>query len=165
MHKGKHSLCMCALCSNMCMLACLPVLSGHDEHLIPYSLVQPVQVQTKRPVIFSPSLLSRGLIERLLQPAESGLNFNTCPPGMHTAYLLIHTHDLQTFFNWVNKDVENSSFDHHNIASPVFPVVWRTYSGFRETRQKSILVGFLHTRAGSGHTAAVNTGCHQPGDE
>ncbi|XP_029365059.1 caspase recruitment domain-containing protein 10 isoform X2 [Echeneis naucrates] len=53
---------------------------SHEEHLIPYSLVQPVQVQTKRPVIFSPSLLSRGLIERLLQPAESGLNFNTCPP-------------------------------------------------------------------------------------
>ncbi|XP_069005607.1 caspase recruitment domain-containing protein 10 [Embiotoca jacksoni] len=52
----------------------------HEDHLIPYSLVQPVQVQTKRPVIFSPSLLSRGLIERLLQPAESGLKFNTCPP-------------------------------------------------------------------------------------
>ncbi|XP_029293657.1 caspase recruitment domain-containing protein 10 [Cottoperca gobio] len=52
----------------------------HEEHLIPYSLVQPVQVQTKRPVIFSPSLLSCGLIERLLQPAESGLKFNTCPP-------------------------------------------------------------------------------------
>ncbi|XP_074511565.1 caspase recruitment domain-containing protein 10 isoform X2 [Sebastes fasciatus] len=52
----------------------------HEEHLIPYSLVQPVQVQTKRPVIFSPSLLSCRLIERLLQPAESGLKFNTCPP-------------------------------------------------------------------------------------
>ncbi|KAF7649716.1 hypothetical protein LDENG_00137090 [Lucifuga dentata] len=52
----------------------------HEEHLIPYSLVQPVRVQTKRPVLFSPSLLSRGLIERLLQPAESGLEFNTCPP-------------------------------------------------------------------------------------
>lgn len=52
----------------------------HEDHLIPYSIVQPVQVQTQRPVIFSPSLLSRGLIERLLQPAESGLKFNTCPP-------------------------------------------------------------------------------------
>lgn len=52
----------------------------HEDHLIPYSLVQPVQVKTKRPVIFSPSLLSRGLIERLLQPAESGLKFNTCQP-------------------------------------------------------------------------------------
>ncbi|KAE8282919.1 Caspase recruitment domain-containing protein 11 CARD-containing MAGUK protein 1 [Larimichthys crocea] len=52
----------------------------HEDHLIPYSVVQPVQVPTKRPVIFSPSLLSRGLIERLLQPAESGLKFNTCPP-------------------------------------------------------------------------------------
>uniref|UniRef100_A0A4W6DKD3 Guanylate kinase-like domain-containing protein n=1 Tax=Lates calcarifer TaxID=8187 RepID=A0A4W6DKD3_LATCA len=65
---------------NVCAPARVPVPSGHEEHLIPYSLVQPVQVQTKRPVIFSPSLLSRGLIERLLQPAESGLNFNTCPP-------------------------------------------------------------------------------------
>ncbi|KAL6103325.1 card10 [Pungitius sinensis] len=52
----------------------------HEEHLIPYSLVQPMQVQTKRPVIFSPSVLSRGLIERLMQPAESGLKFNICPP-------------------------------------------------------------------------------------
>ncbi|XP_057716562.1 caspase recruitment domain-containing protein 11 [Corythoichthys intestinalis] len=52
----------------------------YEEHLIPYSLVQPVKVDTKRPVIFSPSLLSHGLIERLLQPVESGLQFNTCAP-------------------------------------------------------------------------------------
>ncbi|XP_072299837.1 caspase recruitment domain-containing protein 10 isoform X2 [Eucyclogobius newberryi] len=52
----------------------------HEEHLIPYSLVKPLQVQTKRPVIFSPSLLSRGLIERLMQPVDSSLNFSTCPP-------------------------------------------------------------------------------------
>ncbi|RVE69178.1 hypothetical protein OJAV_G00075230 [Oryzias javanicus] len=50
----------------------------HEEHLIPYSLVRPIKVETKRPVIFAPSLLSRGLIERLLQPAESGLKFTTC---------------------------------------------------------------------------------------
>ncbi|XP_068193006.1 caspase recruitment domain-containing protein 11 [Antennarius striatus] len=52
----------------------------HEEHLNPYSVVHPVQSQTKRPVIFSPSLLSRGLIERMLQPAESGLTFDTCQP-------------------------------------------------------------------------------------
>ncbi|KAM6957867.1 caspase recruitment domain-containing protein 10 [Aplochiton taeniatus] len=51
-----------------------------EEHLIPYSMVQPVRVQSKRPVIFTPSILSRGLIERLLQPADSGLDFNTCQP-------------------------------------------------------------------------------------
>ncbi|KAM9392736.1 caspase recruitment domain-containing protein 11 [Pholidichthys leucotaenia] len=51
-----------------------------EEHLVPYSLVQLVQVQTKRPVIISPSVLSHGLIEKLLQPAESGLKFNVCPP-------------------------------------------------------------------------------------
>ncbi|XP_075888337.1 caspase recruitment domain-containing protein 10 isoform X2 [Nelusetta ayraudi] len=52
----------------------------HEDHLIPYSVVKPVAVQTKRPVIFSPSILSRRLIERLLQPSESGLMFNTCQP-------------------------------------------------------------------------------------
>ncbi|XP_055008781.1 caspase recruitment domain-containing protein 10 isoform X2 [Boleophthalmus pectinirostris] len=51
----------------------------HEEHLIPYSLVKPLQVETKRPVVFSPSLLSRGLIERLMQPADASLNFSTCP--------------------------------------------------------------------------------------
>lgn len=67
---------------------CLAVPQGHEEHLIPYSMVQPVYVQTKRPVIFSPSILSRGLIERLLQPAESGLMFDTCSPGTCTAITL-----------------------------------------------------------------------------
>ncbi|CAL9693660.1 unnamed protein product [Knipowitschia caucasica] len=52
----------------------------HEEHLIPYSLVKPFQIQTKRPVVFSPCLLSRRLIEKLIQPADSSLNFSTCPP-------------------------------------------------------------------------------------
>ncbi|XP_016414910.1 caspase recruitment domain-containing protein 11-like [Sinocyclocheilus rhinocerous] len=52
----------------------------HEEQLIPFSLVQMVVVFSKRPVVFSPSILSRGIIERLLQPAESGLDFNTCHP-------------------------------------------------------------------------------------
>ncbi|XP_042575343.1 caspase recruitment domain-containing protein 11 [Cyprinus carpio] len=52
----------------------------HEEQLIPFSLVQMVGVFSKRPVVFSPSILSRGIIERLLQPAQSGLDFNTCHP-------------------------------------------------------------------------------------
>ncbi|XP_061829485.1 caspase recruitment domain-containing protein 11 [Nerophis lumbriciformis] len=52
----------------------------HEDHFIPYSLVQPMKVHTKRPVIFSPSLLSRGLIERLLKRVESCLQYNTCVP-------------------------------------------------------------------------------------
>ncbi|KPP66867.1 hypothetical protein Z043_114590 [Scleropages formosus] len=60
------------------------VFSGQEENLIPYSLVEPVVVTSRRPVIFSPSVLSRGLIERLLQPADSGLDFNTCHPGKRT---------------------------------------------------------------------------------
>lgn len=80
---------------NVCVCLC----SGHEEHLIPYSMVQPIQVKTKRPVIFSPSLLSRGLIERLLQPAESGLDFNTCQPGTHThmqTHMVIYIVSLHT---------------------------------------------------------------------
>ncbi|XP_051790880.1 caspase recruitment domain-containing protein 10-like [Erpetoichthys calabaricus] len=53
-----------------------------EENLIPYSLVRPTPVKSKRPIIFSPSLLSSGLIERLLQPAQSGLEFNTCHPDV-----------------------------------------------------------------------------------
>lgn len=155
-----------ALCSNVCLSSFVPVPSGHEEHLIPYSVVQPVQVQTKRPVIFSPSLLSRGLIERLLQPAESGLKFNTCPPGMRTANILIHTHKNT---DKVSEQKDDSSCSHHMIHHSLlfylFPAVCRAYPGFRETRQESVLVGFLQSRAGSGHTAAVNTGCHQPGTE
>ncbi|XP_060721174.1 caspase recruitment domain-containing protein 10 isoform X1 [Tachysurus vachellii] len=72
----------------------------HEEHLIPYSMVQPVKVECKRPVIFSPSVLSHGLIERLLQPADSGLLFNTCPlepipvseRNDKGVFLLDHTH-------------------------------------------------------------------------
>ncbi|KAG1966976.1 caspase recruitment domain-containing protein 11 isoform X1 [Pimephales promelas] len=52
----------------------------HEEQLIPFSLVQMIRVSSKRPVVFCPSLLSRGIIERLLQPVESGLDFNTCHP-------------------------------------------------------------------------------------
>lgn len=77
----------------------------HEEHLIPYSLVKPLQIQTKRPVIFSPSLLSRRLIERLMQPAESSLKFNTCPPehihvserGDKTVFLLESYTAVQAF--------------------------------------------------------------------
>lgn len=82
-------LCTCTLCVNVFVL--VSAMPGHEDHLIPYSLVQPVQVKTKRPVIFSPSLLSRGLIERLLQPAESGLKFNTCQPGICTTHRPIHS--------------------------------------------------------------------------
>lgn len=67
---------------------CVVVTQGYEEHLIPYSVVQPVHIQTKRPVIFSPSILSRGLIERLMQPAESGLMFDTCSPGMWTSIII-----------------------------------------------------------------------------
>lgn len=129
--------------------------------MIPYSVVQPVHIQTKRPVIFSPSILSHGLIERLLQPAESGLMFNTCLPGTCTTNRLHQPHVAPN----ASKQTSDSSFDYHMIHHSLLSVVCRAYSGFRETRQDSVPIGFLQSRAGSGHTAAVNTGCYQPGNE
>lgn len=74
---------------------CVAVPQGHEDHLIPYSVVQPVHIQAKRPVIFSPSILSRGLIERLLQPAESALMYDTCSPGKWTEITLFATGQLK----------------------------------------------------------------------
>lgn len=105
---------------NVCVASCVPVPSGHEEHLIPYSVVQPVQVQTKRPVIFSPSLLSHGLIERLLQPAESGLKFNTCQHGMCTASTLHHTHDAPN----ASEQTSASSLDYHVIHHSLLGFLW-----------------------------------------
>lgn len=83
-------------CEHICVAFVFVCMSGHEEQLIPYSLVQMIHVSSKRPVIFSPSVLSRSIIERLLQPAESALDFDTCQPGMTppTAFitpLMIHT--------------------------------------------------------------------------
>lgn len=68
------------------------VFVGHEEQLIPFSLVQMVGVFSKRPVVFSPSILSRGIIERLLQPAQSGLDFNTCHPGTAADFHYSYNH-------------------------------------------------------------------------
>lgn len=97
----------------MCVPSRVAVLSGHEEQLNPYSVVQPMQVEAKRPVIFSPSLLSHGLIERLLQPAESGLKFNTCPPGTYTACELHLSHNAPN----ASKVKGDSSIDHRLTAS------------------------------------------------
>lgn len=132
---------------------CVVVTQGHEEHLIPYSVVQPVHIQTKRPVIFSPSILSRGLIERLMQPAESGLMFDTCSPGMWTSITL--------FCNRKAKIQQNNRVfpaSCHLTHINLLPVVCRAYSGFRETRQNSVSTGFLQLGPHSRHTPAVVTG-------
>ncbi|KAI5087554.1 caspase recruitment domain-containing protein 10-like, partial [Silurus meridionalis] len=100
--KVRQSLFFCLTVLSQCyslirVCVCVCVCVCHEEHLIPYSLVQPMQVECKRPVIFSPSVLSHGLIERLLQPADSGLHFNTCPPASEhkdkSVFLLDQRHD------------------------------------------------------------------------
>uniref|UniRef100_A0A3Q2XLX9 Guanylate kinase-like domain-containing protein n=1 Tax=Hippocampus comes TaxID=109280 RepID=A0A3Q2XLX9_HIPCM len=89
----RHVFCAFSFASK-CVCACIDL--GQEEHLIPYSLVQPVKVGSKRPVIFSPSLLSRGLIERMMQPVDSGLQYNTCAPGRSQIMRIIPTTNAKT---------------------------------------------------------------------
>lgn len=133
---------------------CVIVTQGHEEHLIPYSVVQPVHIQTKRPVIFSPSILSRGLIERLMQPAESGLMFDTCSPGMWTSIMIFFFAKGRPKYSRAIVFPASCHLPHINLLH----VVCRAYSGFRETRQNSVPTGFLQPRPHSRHTPAVVTG-------
>lgn len=134
--------------------SCVAVAQGHEDHLIPYSVVQPVHIQKKRPVIFSPSILSRGLIERLLQPAESALMYDTCSPGKWTAITLYIQQDSEKynrtkeFFHQLPSDTKQ------NMLS----VVCRAYCGFRDTRQDSVPARFLQSRPHSRHTPAGDRG-------
>ncbi|XP_072348650.1 caspase recruitment domain-containing protein 11-like [Scyliorhinus torazame] len=54
-----------------------------DEKILPYSLVQPITVQQKRPVIIMPTLLARALMHRLLQ-SPSASEFNIVQPEIVT---------------------------------------------------------------------------------
>ncbi|XP_078387719.1 caspase recruitment domain-containing protein 11-like [Cetorhinus maximus] len=50
-----------------------------NDKILPYSLVQPITVREKRPVIIMPTLLAKALMHRLLQ-SSSALEFNVVQP-------------------------------------------------------------------------------------
>ncbi|XP_067875642.1 caspase recruitment domain-containing protein 11-like isoform X2 [Heterodontus francisci] len=54
-----------------------------DEKIVPYSLVQPITVQQKRPVIIMPTLLAKALMQRLLQ-LPSASEFSVVQPEIVT---------------------------------------------------------------------------------
>nr|XP_033785794.1 caspase recruitment domain-containing protein 10 isoform X2 [Geotrypetes seraphini] len=56
-----------------------PSQDEDEEFLLkPYSVLWPRKVQTRRPVIFSPPVLARGLIRSLLELPASRLDFDVC---------------------------------------------------------------------------------------
>ncbi|NXH90081.1 CAR10 protein, partial [Edolisoma coerulescens] len=55
--------------------------SDPDTNLKPYSLVRPVVVKTRRPVVLSPSCIAPRLIRNLLDLPTSRLDFHVCPAG------------------------------------------------------------------------------------
>lgn len=48
--------------------------------LIPYSLVRPIHCERRRPVLFTPTMLAKTLVQKLLN-SGGALEFNICKPG------------------------------------------------------------------------------------
>ncbi|XP_040296615.1 caspase recruitment domain-containing protein 11 [Bufo bufo] len=48
-------------------------------NLVPYSLVHPIHVERRRPVLFAPSMLAKTIIQKLLN-SSGALEFNICKP-------------------------------------------------------------------------------------
>lgn len=48
--------------------------------LIPYSLVRPIHCERRRPVLFTPTMLAKPLVQKLLN-SGGALEFNICKPG------------------------------------------------------------------------------------
>ncbi|XP_075036000.1 caspase recruitment domain-containing protein 11 isoform X2 [Mixophyes fleayi] len=52
-------------------------------NLVPYSLVQPIHSEKRKPVLFAPSILAKTIIQKLLN-SSGALEFNTCKPDIAT---------------------------------------------------------------------------------
>lgn len=48
--------------------------------LIPYSLVRPIHCERRRPILFTPTMLAKTLVQKLLN-SGGALEFNICKPG------------------------------------------------------------------------------------
>ncbi|XP_067329818.1 caspase recruitment domain-containing protein 11-like [Anolis sagrei] len=63
--------------------------------LVPYSSVRPVHCDRRRPVLFSPTMLSKTFIQKLLN-AGGALEFNLCKPDIITKEEFLRRHKSET---------------------------------------------------------------------
>lgn len=76
------------LMERKCQHECLVFYSDLDSEseinkrlsLIPYSLVRPIHCERRRPVLFTPTMLAKTLVQKLLN-SGGALEFNICKPG------------------------------------------------------------------------------------
>uniref|UniRef100_A0A8C3LT41 Caspase recruitment domain-containing protein 11 n=1 Tax=Chrysolophus pictus TaxID=9089 RepID=A0A8C3LT41_CHRPC len=54
-----------------------------NKRLIPYSLVRPIHCERRRPVLFTPTVLAKSLVQKLLN-SGGALEFNICKPDIVT---------------------------------------------------------------------------------
>lgn len=58
---------------------------GKNLSLIPYSLVHAVRCERRRPVLFTPTMLAKALVQKLLN-SGGAMEFTMCKPGRHAPY-------------------------------------------------------------------------------
>ncbi|XP_039216694.1 caspase recruitment domain-containing protein 11 isoform X4 [Crotalus tigris] len=63
--------------------------------LIPYSLVKPTHCDCRRPVLFSPTMLAKTLVQKLLN-SGGALEFNLCKPDIITKEEFFRRHSTET---------------------------------------------------------------------
>lgn len=67
-----------------CLVLCSDLDSESEPDkklsLIPYSLVRPIHCERRRPVLFTPTMLAKPLVQKLLN-SGGALEFNICKPG------------------------------------------------------------------------------------
>uniref|UniRef100_A0A8C9FDZ6 Caspase recruitment domain family member 11 n=1 Tax=Pavo cristatus TaxID=9049 RepID=A0A8C9FDZ6_PAVCR len=66
-----------------------------NKRLIPYSLVRPIHCERRRPVLFTPTMLAKSLVQKLLN-SGGALEFNICKPDIVTKEEFLRRQRMET---------------------------------------------------------------------
>ncbi|OXB82759.1 UNVERIFIED_CONTAM: hypothetical protein H355_000457 [Colinus virginianus] len=66
-----------------------------NKRLIPYSLVRPIHCERRRPVLFTPTMLAKTLVQKLLN-SGGALEFNICKPDIVTKEEFLRRQRMET---------------------------------------------------------------------
>lgn len=66
-----------------------------NKRLIPYSLVRPIHCERRRPVLFTPTMLAKSLVQKLLN-SGGALEFDICKPDIVTKEEFLRRQRMET---------------------------------------------------------------------
>ncbi|XP_068193733.1 caspase recruitment domain-containing protein 11 isoform X2 [Antennarius striatus] len=85
-------------------------------NLIPYSLVTPQRSQRRRPVLFSPTLLAKTLIQKILNMGGA-MDFNICKPDTLSKEEFHLKHNVEPFIHYKEKQATYECITRENIEA------------------------------------------------